>query len=81
LLGNDQSGILRGIEKLQWHFSKLCFCNGIFPKCKSCNGIDPINPNLKELHMHIYWSSTNIAARQTLELAYLTDQVPINKTE
>jgi hypothetical protein len=32
------------MEKLEWHISNLCFCNGIFTKCESCSGIDPINP-------------------------------------
>jgi hypothetical protein len=44
LFGNDYNGTCRGMEKLEWHISNLCFCNGIFPKCESCSGIDPINP-------------------------------------
>jgi hypothetical protein len=45
--GNDHNGIDIGMKNFEWHISKSCFCNGIFPKCKSCNGINPINPFLK----------------------------------
>jgi hypothetical protein len=44
--GKYHNGIDRGMKKLEWHISKSCFCNGIFPKCESYNGIDPINPSL-----------------------------------
>jgi hypothetical protein len=46
LFGNDKNGICRGMEKLEWHISNLCFCNGISPKCESCSGMDPINPTV-----------------------------------
>jgi hypothetical protein len=36
LFGNDKNGICRGIKKLKRYISNLCFCNGIFPKCESC---------------------------------------------
>jgi hypothetical protein len=43
LLDIDYNGIFEGMEKLECHFSNLCFCNGISPKCESCSGMDPIN--------------------------------------
>jgi hypothetical protein len=43
---NDKNGICRGMEKLEWHISNLCFCKGISPKCESCSGMDPINPTV-----------------------------------
>jgi hypothetical protein len=32
--------------KLEWHISKLDFCNGISPNGESYNGIYPINPKI-----------------------------------
>jgi hypothetical protein len=31
--------------KLQWHFSKFGFYNGISPNHESCSGMNPINPS------------------------------------
>jgi hypothetical protein len=42
---NDHNGIDKGMNKLKWHIFKSYFCNDIFSKCESCNGIDPINPS------------------------------------
>jgi hypothetical protein len=36
------------MKKLEWYFSNFGFCNGISLISESCNGIDPINPNIKE---------------------------------
>jgi hypothetical protein len=44
------------MKKLEWHICNLCFCNGIFPNCESCSGIDPINPTnygLKHLFLTV----------------------------
>jgi hypothetical protein len=46
--GIGRNGIDRGIRKLEWHFSKFGFCNGISPIGENCNGMNPINPNIFE---------------------------------
>jgi hypothetical protein len=45
------------MEKLEWHISNFIFCNGIFPKCESYSGIDPINPFIFGLKFDIFFSS------------------------
>jgi hypothetical protein len=32
------------MRKLEWHFSNIGFCNGIFPSGENSSGMDPINP-------------------------------------
>lgn len=41
--GIGQNGMVRGIRKLEWHFSKSNFCNVISPTGENYNGIDTIN--------------------------------------
>jgi hypothetical protein len=32
------------MRKLEWHFSNIGFCNGIFSSGENSSGMDPINP-------------------------------------
>jgi hypothetical protein len=65
---------LRGIEKLEWPISNLCFYNGIFSKCESYSGMDPINPIFYRGSRCFEFLKTGSGARdlngRTLKLPY-----------